>query len=317
MQLIGRIQLQTRLGEEDSFRHINNAHYLRYIEHGRVQLVVQDHNPLADLMHQGASFIVTRIEANFLFPLSHGRNIEVWTYAMDYHGVRGRFFQEIVDIESGRKAFQGVVQWVVMAANGRPLRVGQETERFIAKKHEKIKPTLSGELHEPPLFSTQKAKENLTRFYHNHINSSKIQPNQTGAIRHQMTTRFHELDSYRHVNNAVYFSYFEEARWHSFPYFGFKRDSAWNSRYTVILGSQLLNYRSQLGGQEPIYVETSVVSLSRAATLLHHTLFDKHKRLAADALAQVVFIEASSGKPAPWVEDLRRSLSDRLVDPPT
>ncbi|MCL4121477.1 UNVERIFIED_CONTAM: hypothetical protein GTU68_060694 [Idotea baltica] len=106
--------------------------------------------------------------------------------------------------------------------------------------------------------------------------------------------RGYHLDIYRHVNNARYLEFLEEARWEVFDNTfrdGFLEES--NLAFTVI--NINISYRSAAVVHDTLRIETSLKAItSRSVTVLQEVWNKEENRLVATA--DVVFVLVSIEK---------------------
>ena len=133
---------------------------------------------------------------------------------------------------------------------------------------------------------------------------------------HRIEVRFRDCDSFRHVNNAVYLTYFEQARIVMGETLGWRRvlDEAGVS---LILAHTSCDYKAQLVFGDEVEIRASVVGIGRRSFT---SQFDAH-RVRDDALAargrsvQAVF-DYATGKTAPIPDALREKLEAMLTTAP-
>ena len=146
--------------------------------------------------------------------------------------------------------------------------------------------------------------------------SAALQCGVPPVFSHRIEVRFRDCDSFRHVNNAVYLTYFEQARIVMGETLGWRRvlDEAGIS---LILAHAACDYKAQLVFGDEVEIRATVVSLGRRSFT---SQFDAH-RVRDDALAargrsvQAVF-DYASGKTVPMPAALREKLEAMLTTAP-
>ena len=79
--------------------------------------------------------------------------------------------------------------------------------------------------------------------------------------------RFGELDPYRHVNHAVYITWFEAARTEALEDADLGLDSLQDEGFLLVVTSIEVKYRRPAVAGDECVVETSVVEVRRASTI--------------------------------------------------
>ena len=86
----------------------------------------------------------------------------------------------------------------------------------------------------------------------------------TSAFIHRIEVRFRDCDAMGHVNNAVYFTYFEQARAVMAETLGLRRELA-QSGLGVILAHTSCDYKAQVVFGDQVEVGVRVVKLGRTS----------------------------------------------------
>lgn len=102
--------------------------------------------------------------------------------------------------------------------------------------------------------------------------------------------RGYELDSYQHVNNAVYLNYAEQARWELFKQLGLLEDMK-SSGNKVVIVEVNIKYIRQLQLLDEVRVETQI-ELSKPFLIFHQHLFNgQTNKIAAKAEVKGLFLD--------------------------
>ena len=118
----------------------------------------------------------------------------------------------------------------------------------------------------------------------------------------QVTVRYRDLDTFNHVNNAVYLTYFEQARVKYFHSLGWRSNDA-----SVVVARSEVNYRRPILLGDEVMVGCRVASLSRRSYVMEYLLL-ANGEVAADGLTVQVFLKngAPDQLPAELIEKIRR-----------
>jgi acyl-CoA thioester hydrolase len=118
-----------------------------------------------------------------------------------------------------------------------------------------------------------------------------------------------EMDSYCHVNNVVYFRYFENAR---LEYF---RRLDWDTLEKEtgvgpILAATSARFRKALTYPDTIWIGAKIVSVLDDRLILHHRIVSQRlNALATEGEGTIVTYHYERGEKAPVPEELRRRIA--------
>lgn len=107
---------------------------------------------------------------------------------------------------------------------------------------------------------------------------------------------FH-LDMYRHVNNARYLEFMEEARWKMIDESkaGFSFFTGRNLSFMVV--NININYRAAAGFGDILVIETALAKTGNRSITVNQTMTLKGKEtIAADATVTFVLVDNATGK---------------------
>ncbi|WP_456409640.1 acyl-CoA thioesterase [Oceanithermus sp.] len=112
--------------------------------------------------------------------------------------------------------------------------------------------------------------------------------------------RYRDLDTFNHVNNAVYLTYFEQAR---VAYF---RELGWTSSDdSVVVARAEVNYRRPIVLGQQLRVGCRVARFGQKSYVMEYRLLADGE-LAADGTTVQAFV--SGGKGAPLPEELKQRI---------
>ncbi len=129
-------------------------------------------------------------------------------------------------------------------------------------------------------------------------------------VRIELPVVWGEMDSYRHVNNAVYFRYFESARLEYFRQMGwmeFEKDTG----IGPILAATQARYRKPLTYPDTIDVTARVSAVCEDRITMEHVVFSRRLGVvAAEGQGTVVSFHYAQGRKVPLPEELRRRIAE-------
>lgn len=106
----------------------------------------------------------------------------------------------------------------------------------------------------------------------------------------QLTARGYELDSYGHVNNAVYLNYAEQGRWELFRELGLLERLMADQTKVVIVENHI-KYIRQVKLFDKITVETQMEKSAHFLLFHHHLLNAITGKTVAKVTAKSVFLD--------------------------
>lgn len=120
--------------------------------------------------------------------------------------------------------------------------------------------------------------------------------------------RGYHLDLYRHVNNARYLEFLEEARW-SFLESEGRLDYLQDQGYTFALVNININYRRAAYLGEVLEIATSVKSVGNRSCVMHQLVtLQGADTVIADADVTFVIVDTRTERAAPLEGALRAAL---------
>jgi len=128
-------------------------------------------------------------------------------------------------------------------------------------------------------------------------------------FRHQLVVRFRDCDALGHVNNAVYFTYFEQARFHHWLSLGYDLRALSPGVPGFILARAECNFEAQATYGDELEVRLTVAGLGRTSFTYDYELVkvETGERVASARSVQVCF-DYGSQTPVPIPDELRRKL---------
>jgi acyl-CoA thioester hydrolase len=120
--------------------------------------------------------------------------------------------------------------------------------------------------------------------------------------------RWRDMDLNRHVNNVVYFRYFEQARIEWFDL----AMNAWRDRsHGIVIANAYCNFLQPLAYPATIEVPLLVGPPGRSSFTFYYDIHPESSRSTkyADGYTRVVWIDRSTGRSAPLPDHLRALLA--------
>jgi acyl-CoA thioester hydrolase len=114
-----------------------------------------------------------------------------------------------------------------------------------------------------------------------------------------------DMDSYQHVNNVVYFRWFESARIAYLEQIGLK-EMYHGEGIGPILAAISCNYRRQLSYPDTVAVGAKISRIGRTSFEMEHVLVsDSQQAAIADGKSTIVTFDYRQQRPVPVPDDIR------------
>lgn len=110
------------------------------------------------------------------------------------------------------------------------------------------------------------------------------------------TVAWGDMDAFQHVNNTVYFKYFENIRIEYFEKTGINR---FMSQFNVgpILGTTECKYITPLTFPDNIILSTRVSTIRKKRfTMLYSIFSEKYQKVAAEGSGEIVYFDYAKGE---------------------
>ena len=128
-----------------------------------------------------------------------------------------------------------------------------------------------------------------------------------------------DQDAFGHINNVVYFRWYESARVAYLDRSGLDHLFT-NYGLGPILASIQCDYRKQLNFPDTVYIGAKVIHLGRTSLRMRHAIYSEHlQALAAEGESAVVVFNYQEQQPTPIPPDVRaqiEALEGQPLGPP-
>lgn len=128
--------------------------------------------------------------------------------------------------------------------------------------------------------------------------------------KHILIVRFKDVDALRHTNNAVYFSYLEEARMSYFKALGYTQEQ-FLTDCPFILAEASCQYKSPSFMGETLDIFCGVTEIKNASFMMEYEIKEqKTQRLVALGKTAQVTFDYKKSKVIPIPEELRKKIEN-------
>lgn len=126
--------------------------------------------------------------------------------------------------------------------------------------------------------------------------------------KHTLTVRFSDIDMLGHTNNAVYFSYMEEARISYFKELGYDAKD-FQKRCPIILAAASCDFKSPSFMTEELEIYLGITELKRSSFIMEYEIKEKSsQRLVALGKTTLVTYDFNNHKVISIPEDLKKKI---------
>ena len=127
--------------------------------------------------------------------------------------------------------------------------------------------------------------------------------------RHQLEVRFRDCDPLGHVNNAVYLTYLEQARFaHWRDVWGFDFEGLPENAPGVILARAEIDYRRPARYGDRLEVRISLDRIGRTSFSYTYEVVDQNGATVAGAKTVQVMYDYAAGQPVPLSNEMKARL---------
>jgi|SRR5687767_11022741 len=126
---------------------------------------------------------------------------------------------------------------------------------------------------------------------------------------HTLDVRFRDCDAMGHVNNAVYLTYLEQARfayWRSL--WGSDLEALPHGTPGVILARAEIDYRRPAKYGDSLEIRISLEKVGRSSITSSYEVLDANGQLVANARTVLVTYDYKAGRPVPITDEIRARL---------
>ncbi|WP_018126683.1 acyl-CoA thioesterase [Balneola vulgaris] len=128
---------------------------------------------------------------------------------------------------------------------------------------------------------------------------------------HKIETRFRDLDTLRHVNNANFFTYYEEARIHFLAHYASKSGAEFGKTKSFVLVKAETEFLGQIKYPSTLLVGTGILEVGNSSLVALQAIYDeKDKSLKSMAKTKGVWFDLEKQRPTrlPEIENLDEML---------
>jgi acyl-CoA thioester hydrolase len=276
--------------ECDSFGHLNNTNYVRYMQETAFDASAAAGFDSKAYNALGRFWLIRETDIEYLKPSRYGDTLEIKTWVMDFHRVRSRRAYEIRVKGSDELTANASTDWVFL---------NNETNKP-AKIPIEIKAAFFPE-GPPDSFPTRE----------------KFQPPPSppeGKFSMIVKVSWHDLDSVQHVNNANYLKYAEECGMQVIASYGWPISRMINEGFAIFIRRHQVQYLQPAVLGDDLIVSTWASNVRRSTATRHYVIERQSDREKIALIhSKSVWVNLHSGRPIRIPENLLADFSDNIV----
>ena len=119
-------------------------------------------------------------------------------------------------------------------------------------------------------------------------------------FKHQLNTRFRDIDAFRHVNNAIFLTYFEDARKTFFERWSVNLDEK-----SLIVASVKIDYHKQLIHPSNLIIGQKICRLGTTSFDVLSVLFCNNTQISS-AITTIVCYDFKLNKSVPLFKEVKK-----------
>jgi len=124
----------------------------------------------------------------------------------------------------------------------------------------------------------------------------------------EIPVRWGDMDARGHVNNTIYYQYFESSRIILFQFLNIYEDPT-KARTGPILSFQSCYYKAPLVYPDIVFVGAKITRIEGSKIIIKHIIYSKNlDRIAAEGEAHIIWYDYEKNKRAIISDDLKRKL---------
>jgi acyl-CoA thioester hydrolase len=272
MPAVYNATFRVRHYECDAHGHLNNANYVRYMQEAAFEASASVGYPKERYEAMGYLWLAHETEIEYLQPVVYGDTIVVKTWVGDFRRVRSRRFYEFRKAGETELVARASTDWVYLeAATERPSAVPPEMIAAFAPE---------GDVEIAPPRPRFPAFPNP--------------PPGVFTIRRRVEWR--DIDTARHVNNAVYFNYIEECALEVAEAHGWPLARSEAAGFAAIARAHHIEYRQPAFLGDTLEIATWAAPEGRASANRFYTV-SRAGTLLAKARTRWVWIDVKTRRP--------------------
>jgi acyl-CoA thioester hydrolase len=280
--------------ECDAYGHLNNANYARYMQEAAFDASAAVGYGKDRYESMGFLWLAHETDIEFLMPVRYGDTVEVRTWVGDFRRVRSRRYYEFRLAGQPDLVASASTDWVyIEAATERPAIVPPDMIAAFAPggltEEQPARPRFPAPPAPPPdVYSTRRRVE------------------------------WRDIDTAKHVNNAVYLNYIEDAALQVSAHYGWPQTRCDAAGFAVMAREHHIEYKHPAMLDDDLQLTTWAAPHSRT-TAHRYTAIQRSRDgvIVAQARTLWVWFDLKSSRPMRIQPELLADFAPNMIEPPT
>lgn len=283
---------RVRYHECDSYEHVNNSHYLRYMAETAFDASAAAGYDMEKYDQIGKMWLIRESEVEFLKPLRYDDTFEIKTWVADFRRVQSLRMYEFRLKGSEDLIARGQTNWVFLdTKTRRPTTIPKELKTAFFPEG----PPREAPRREP--FPTPP-------------------PPPSGTVTFKRTVAWSDIDPTGHVNNARYLDFFQEAVMRVMETFNLSNDHHFDDVIGWVVRKARIEYLQQAKVGDTLLISTYLSDVKRASATRHYVIRDgKYQELLTRAYLLFTSIDLSTGRPTRIPAKTMAALAPNISEP--
>lgn len=290
MPAIHHAQFRVRHYECDLYGHLNNVHYVRYMQEAALDASAAVGWDMARYQNIGQCWLIRETKIEYLLPFFYNDNVIITTWAADFRRVRSRRVYEFRREGSEAVHARAETEWVYL---------DRETLRLATI---------------PPEMIRDFAPEGLTEQGAPRTRFPEPPPPPPEVFHLRKRVEWRDIDTEGHVNNAAYFSYLEDTSTQVGRHFGWPMQRMIETGFVMLLRELHLIYLQPAKMDDEVEIACWLSDARRVSVLRHYVitrLSDGEK--LAQARGLWVCFDMGEQRPMKFPDDFARDFAPNMV----
>ncbi len=281
---------RVRYYECDAYGHLNSVNYLRYMQETAFDASADAGYDQQRYASMNRYWLIRETIIEYLQPLYYNQEVQVKTWIGDFRRVSSRRAYEFRTADSGLLCARAFTDWVFLdATTQQPTGI---PERLIADFYPEGK---------PPAFPARQP-----------FPKAPAPPAEVFSTHRKVT--WDDLDSMRHINNAVYMSYALESGFQAVAAFGWSLERMLQTGFAIVIRRCQIQYLRPGLLDDELEIATWVSGVRRSMATRHYTI---HRISDGSLLSQVnmfsVWVDFKTGKPIRVPKQFLKDFASNIV----
>lgn len=293
MPAIFKRTFRVRNYETDTYGHVNQVNYLRYMQEAAIDASTAVGYDEARYLQMGSLWLIRETEIEYFHALKFGDSVEVATWVSDFRRVRSRRFYEMHLAGGGELVARASSDWVYLdRASQRPIAIPEAMiVAFAPEGPEALPPgERRDKFPEPP-------------------------PPPPGAFTMRRRVEWRDVDSAGHVNNAIYLSYMEESAIEQSASIGWPMTRMRDDGFGMIARRHLFDYRHQAVLGDELDVTTYLSEPRRSSIIRNFIVARPNGEIVARSRSLYICVNLAKNMPMRIPQQVMEEFADVVAAP--